>query len=202
MSDLNKNWKPDFGTIYTWFAMDKNGIIAVMVNNCWGDMPQSIITIPDIERLLDDLNEYMWEESGKYVNYPKNKEGKLIVDLYSHWRNKNKTDSRQISERLRNDIIELKNYSEANLSVNKGYFVYHAIEGNVEGEDYPVGYIENTKMGDYFRYLVPTIYASIHDFPKELWHGIAVSDSLDFTKDRVLDNNKINDYFPSNYSAE
>ena len=53
-------------------------------------------------------------------------------------------------------------------------------------------------MGDYFRYLVPTVYGSINDLPRELSHGIAVSDTLDVTKDRVLDNNKINAYFPRN----
>ena len=30
----------------------------------------------------------MWEESEQYKTYPSNKEGKLIVDLYSYWRNK------------------------------------------------------------------------------------------------------------------
>ncbi|WP_201510448.1 hypothetical protein [Psychrobacter aquaticus] len=59
MSDLNKDWTPGFGTIYTWFAMDKNGRIAVMVNNCWGDLPQSVLNIPNAELLLDDLNDYI-----------------------------------------------------------------------------------------------------------------------------------------------
>ena len=71
MSDLNKDWIPGFGSIYTWFAMDKNGRIAVLVNNCWGNLPQSVLNIPNAELLLDDLNEYMWEES-KYIHeYPK-----------------------------------------------------------------------------------------------------------------------------------
>ena len=48
MSDLNENWKPTFGTIYTWFAMDKNGRIAMMMNNSWGDLPSSILSIKDI----------------------------------------------------------------------------------------------------------------------------------------------------------
>lgn len=201
MSDLDKDWKPEFGTIYTWFAMDRNGLISVMVNNCWGDIPKTILKIPDAESLLDDISEYMWEESDKYINYPDNKEGRLIVDLYSYWRNKEQLSSKQITKKLEFDLVQSKNYSEANLSVNKGYFVYHAIEGSQQGEDYPVGYEENTKMGDYFRYLIPTVYASINDFPKELWHGIAVSNSLDFTKDRVLDNDKINKYFTSNYNT-
>ncbi len=32
MSDLNEHWEPSFGTIYTWFAMDKNGLIAVVLS--------------------------------------------------------------------------------------------------------------------------------------------------------------------------
>ena len=55
-------------------------------------------------------------------------------------------------------------------------------------------------MGDYYRYLVPSIYASILDFPEDLQHVIAVSPMLDFTQDRVLDNSKINEYFPYGYN--
>lgn len=199
MSDLNKDWTPTFGTVYTWFAMDKKGRIAVMVNNCWGDLPKSVLNIPNAELLLDDLNEYMWEESKIFNKYPTNKKGKTILDLYSslvfrHLRTK---------QEVVNWVVERSNYSldsrEENLPSKKGHFVYFAIEGSNQGEDYPVGYNGATKMGDYYRYLVPTVYASIEDFPQDLWHGIAVSDTLDFTKDRVLDNDKINTYFPRNY---
>ncbi|MEY2344458.1 hypothetical protein I3679_011655 [Proteus mirabilis] len=41
-------------------------------------------------------------------------------------------------------------------------------------------------MGDYFRFIVPTVYATIADIPEELRKYIVVSDSLDFTKDRLL----------------
>lgn len=105
-----------------------------------------------------------------------------------------------IIEQLENEYISSGNYSEVNLAINRGFFEYFAVEGNKEGEDYPVGYSGKTKMGDYYRYLVPTIYASIEDFPKELRHLIAVSPVLDFTSDRVLKNEKINYYFPSCYS--
>lgn len=188
-----------FGTIYTWFAMDKNGRIAVMINNCWGDLPQSVLQISNAEFLLDNMNEYMWEESEKYKDYPKDKCGRLIVDLFSYWRCSRERNLDKITKDLEANLKKYKNHSDANLSVNKGFFVYEGVEGSNEGEDYPVGYDSDTKMGDYFRYLIPTIYASINDFPKELWHGIAVSDILDFTKNRVLDNHKINTYFPRNY---
>lgn len=42
----------------------------LMVNNCWGWLPEALLAIPDFENLLDDLNEYKWQESEKYLNYP------------------------------------------------------------------------------------------------------------------------------------
>lgn len=129
MSNLNENWKPMFGTIYTWFAIDKNGQIAVMINNCWGDIPKSILRISDAESLLDDMNEYMWEESDKYKTYPEDKHGELIVDLFSYWRNNQQRNNREITNDLRSDLHEYKHYSDANLSANKGFFVYEAVEG-------------------------------------------------------------------------
>ncbi|MBS9780971.1 MAG: hypothetical protein KGV56_00580 [Gammaproteobacteria bacterium] len=200
MSDLNENWEPTFGTIYTWFAMDKNGLIAVMINNCWGDLPKAILKKEAIELLLDDLNEYTWDESQKYKNNLPDKQGDLVVDLYCYWMNKNLNLEMIVNHYKRN--FEEGKSSDANLSVNKGFFVYEAVEGTYQGEDYPVGYNGETKMGDYFRHLVPTIYGSIEDFPEELRHGIAVSDTLDFTKDRVLDNDKINEYFPRYYGQQ
>ena len=201
MSDLNINWKPTFGTVYTWFAMDKNGRIAMMMNNSFGDLPQSILKTIEVELLLDNLNEYMWEESELFNEYPANKKGETTLDLYSSVVFRQKKTRKEV-ERW---VFERSGYDmdsrEENIPAKKGYFVYHAVEGSQQGDDYPIGYDGQTKMGDYFRYLVPTVYASINDFPKELWHGIAVSDTLDFTKDRVLDNNKINAYFPRNYES-
>ena len=199
MSILNINWKPEFGAIFTWFAMDKNGKIAVMVNNCFGDLPKALLSINNVESLLDQLTDYMWEESEIFRNYPNNKSGCTILDLYSGLRF-DYLSTRKDIEQL---IQERSNYEqkpvECNLPSRKGLFVYHGIEGSVEGEDYPVGYDGKTKMGDYFRYLMPTVYASIEDFPEELRHGIATSDTVDFTTDRLFDNDKINEYFPRIY---
>lgn len=86
--------------------------------------------------------------------------------------------------------------NEINMPSKKGFFIYHSLEGDNAGKDYPVGYNRETKIGDYFRYLMPTVYASINDFPTELHHGIAVSDTVDFTADRLFDNEKISEYFP------
>jgi len=194
MTNLNVDWKPEFGFIYTWFAMDKNGKIAVLVNNSFGDLPKKLLEIDNIENYLDYLSEFIWEESDRYPNYPPNKLGSFVVDYFSKWRNKE--ISKELLEKdLLADLKENINYSEVNLSANKGFFVYHAIEGNKEGGDYPIGYNGETIMGDYFRYLMPTIYGSIEDFPEELRKYIVVSENLDFTIDRILINNQINTYF-------
>ena len=36
MNDINQDWKPTFGVMYYWLAMDSNGRIARMMNNSWG----------------------------------------------------------------------------------------------------------------------------------------------------------------------
>ncbi|EKY3243177.1 hypothetical protein RBA21_000487 [Cronobacter dublinensis] len=199
MGDLTTNWEPGFGTIYTWFAMDKNGKIAVMVNNCWGWLPDALLSIDNAEALLDELNEYKWEESNIYTEYTPNKNGDFSLDLYFYWRHHAYLNKDYIIDELREDLVACGHYSETNLPVNKGFFIYYGVEGGFEGEDYPVGYDGKIKMGDYFRYLMPTVYASIEDFPQELRCGIAVSDTVDFTIDRLLDNDKINESFPGMY---
>lgn len=197
MNQLKTSWEPGFGTIYTWFGMDKNGKIAVMVNNCWGWLPNALLSVNDFENLLDALNEYKWEESETYTHYPPNKDGETLLDLYSSLVYRDIKSKMEIDSWINNKQFEPLN--EINLPSRKGFFVYHSIEGDNPGQDYPVGYNGNTKMGDYFRYLMPTIYASIEDFPEELRHGIAMSDTVDFTVDRLLDNDKIDEYFPRMY---
>ena len=143
----------------------------------------------------------MWEESATFNKYPANKNGKTILDLYSNLLYRHTKDREEVEKSVMENSDCNLGLRDENISSRKGYFVYHAVDGNIDGEDYPVGYEGSTKNGDYYRYTLPTVFASIEDFPKELRHGIAVSDTLDFTKDRVLDNNKINEYFPRNYNA-
>ncbi|WP_380181033.1 hypothetical protein [Kalamiella sp. sgz302252] len=200
MNTLNIDWKPEFGTIFTWFSMDKAGRIAVMVNNCFGDLPKALLIKKDIEFLLDAMNEYIWEESALHLPYPKEKKGSFELDLYSSWRYGQGESRENITAGLKKDFECSGRYSDANLSINKGFFQYHAVEGSTEGEDYPVGYEGESKMGDYFRFLIPTIYASIEDFPLELRHAVAVSNDIDFTEKRLIENDKINHYFPKCYS--
>lgn len=199
MSILNINWKPEFGTIFTWFAMDKFGRIAVMVNNCFSDLPKNLLSINNVESLLDQLTDYMWEESEIFKPYPNNKCGRTILDLYSGLRFDYLPTRKDVEQLIQERSNHEQKPVECNLSSRKGFFVYHGIEGSTDGEDYPVGYDNETRMGDYFRYLMPTIYASIEDFPEEIRHGVVVSDTVDFTTDRLLDNDKISEYFPRMY---
>ena len=144
----------------------------------------------------------IWEESDLYNNYPKNKNGELILDMYCYWLHKRYNNKQECYEDIMNEYVREsgnKAYIDARIPIDKGFFIYEAVEGTLPGEDYPVGYDGETKMGDYFRYLQPTIYGSIEDFPKELRGVIAVSETIDFTKDRLLDNNLINLYFPKVY---
>lgn len=78
-------------------------------------------------------------------------------------------------------------------------FVYYGFL-DYEENYFLVDYIGKIKTGDYYRSYLPTIYASIEDLPKELWPVIVVSDTVDFTKDRIFDNDKISEYFPRMFS--
>lgn len=198
MANLDKDWRPEFGLIYTWYAMDKEGKIAMMINNNWGDLPKSLLCIENIDEKLDWINEYIWEESTIYSTYPANKNGDVLLDMYCFWRRKG-LSKEEVCKRVMIDYNNIGVYSYTNIPLNKGFYIYEAVEGYKEGDDYPVGYDGPTKMGDYFRFLQPTIYGGIEDFPKELRGLVAVSKTVDFTVDRLLDNNLINTYFPEVY---
>ncbi|MFT0213887.1 hypothetical protein VQ643_14995 [Pseudomonas sp. F1_0610] len=197
---LDENWKAGSGIIVIWHAMDKNGKIAFMLNNCFGGVPKQLLRKENLETRLDLLSEYVYEESSVYSSYPENKKGSFYLDYYSSFIHLRSAKLRKI--KIKEDLINNLNMiyesrqksSDLNLAINKGLFVYHAVEGTYEGEDTVVGYDGSTKMGDYYRFLVPTKYATIEDFPVELRDLIAVSNTLDFTQDRILDKN-IDEYF-------
>ena len=199
---LDKDWQPSFGTIFTWFAMDRHGRIAVMVNNCFGPIPSSLLAIPELEKKLDSINEFMWEESREFQSYPKNKEGQTLLDIY-RFRRHLKPSSRDEMERI---VLESSNFyqelTEYSLPSIKGLYVYHALEDYVSSEDNPIGYEGDAEIGDYFRYLIPTACASIEDFPEELRSLIAVSDTLDFTVDRAIFSMSINQSFKRSFNQQ
>lgn len=191
MMSLNKDWQPSFGEIITWFAMDRNGLIAVMVNNCFGRLPSALLEVPDLEAKLDSINEFMWEESSDFFDYPKNKVGRTLLDMYSFRRYRNARSRIDVelivSERSGFD----KKLSEYSIPSIKGFYIYHAVESSAPGEDYPVGYEGETVVGDYFRFLVPTVHGGIEDFPEDLRSLVLVSDKLDFTSDQIVASDSI-----------
>ncbi|EOI3477434.1 hypothetical protein ACMSZN_001930 [Cronobacter dublinensis] len=180
--------------------MDKNGKIAVMVNNCWGWLLDALFSIDNFEALLNEVDEYKWEESDKYFDYPNPNNGESILDLYSSLVHRDAKSGKDVENWL--NTRQLEELNEVNIPSRKGFFIYYGVEGGFEGEDYPVDYDGETKMGDYFRYLMPTVYASIENFPKELCCGTAVSDTVDFKIDRLLGNVQINEYFPKLYKHD
>ncbi|MEW5510552.1 hypothetical protein ACU684_27025 [Pseudomonas sp. LF135] len=192
---LNESWRPGFGTIFTWFAIDKNGRIAVMVNNCYGELPQILLRLENVDAQLDRLSEFVWGESSEFLSCFPDKCGELKVDLYSAWRYQKKFSKERLVEYLESDLLESKSFAEANLSVNKGFYVYHGVEGDDVGVDYPVGYEGQTVMGDYFRYLVPTIFGGIDDIPEPLRQVLVKSDSFDFASDQLLRNDQVSYHF-------
>jgi len=199
MVALNESWKPGFGVVVTWFAMDKNGKIAVMVNNCYGDLPRALLAVDGVGELLYKISEFVWEESEEFSSYPDDKCGGFKVDLFSAWRYRKYSSVIKIVEEFEQDWHEMGNYSEANLAINKGLFVYHGVEGDNPGVDYPVGYSGATEMGDYFRHLVPTVMAEVVDFPEALRCGIVISDSADFMSDRIFRSSDISEVFTRMY---
>lgn len=194
---LTPEWVPGSSYTYAWVAMDNQGHLAKMYNNNSGWLPEILLSVEDIKSYLNQLAEYIDGESEEYNNYI-NKHGNYTVDLYSSYIYKNYDKSKIIKE----FDLELKkwngNHCDAGVGSKMGMFLFEAI--NELYEDYPIGYDGETKIGDYFRFIVPTIYATIEDIPYDLRKYIVVSDSLDFTKDRLLDNNKISNYFTRMYS--
>lgn len=104
MYDLNVDWVPEFGFIVIWLAMDKNGKLALMVNNCWGDVPKVILVQNDIKKILYQINDFLNEESDTYNFYPKDKEGDFILDFYSSLYMKN-NDRNSIISNLKKRFI-------------------------------------------------------------------------------------------------
>jgi len=194
---LHPGWKPGFGDVFTWFGMDKNGKIGVFVNNCWGDLPAIILKIDGIEGILDCINEFIHEESQVFTTFTPDKNGDYIIDMFPAWTGPKTKE--KVKEFYDYTLSQKNSLSYANLPKNKGFYIYYAVEGSFPGEDYPVGYDGETEMGDYYRYMLPTIYGQIEDFPEELRRCVAVSDSLDFTKDRLIPNSSINSHFRRMY---
>ncbi|MFZ4964077.1 MULTISPECIES: hypothetical protein [Pseudomonas] len=196
MSELDENWVPGFGDIVTWFAVDKFGRVAVMVNNCFGQLPKVLLKTVDLETELDRISEYIWGESSEFPDIPANKGGETRLDCYSFATYRDTSRSEVEGIVLQGSFLSASEYS---LPSTRGYFVFHAVEGDRIGADHPVGYDGASTMGDYFRYLVPTVHAQINDIPEPLRRFFVVSSDVDFEKDRFFESDRLNDFFVSMY---
>ncbi len=162
-----------------------------------GGIPDVILNKDGAESILDAISEYVHEESDVFTSLPPDKNGDFVVDMFPAWTGPKTKE--KVKQLYKESLSKINPLSYANLPVNKGFYIYYAVEGSFPGEDYPVGYDGETEMGDYYRYLVPTVYGSIDDFPDELKSGIAVSDTIDFTVDRLIPNKRINQNFKTMY---
>ncbi len=90
---------------------------------------------------------------------------------------------------------QYKSVTENTIPAYKGIYVYHAVEGDRPGEDFPVGFDGESNMGDYFRFLSPTIVADIDDFPHELRKGIAKSEVIEFSNSKIIRSHDLNIVF-------
>lgn len=195
---LNSDWTPHFGAIYTWVAVDVNGRVAVMVNNCFGDIPEVLLKEDSIEQRLDDVSDFLWEGGSVGRSGGCDLQG-FSVDMFSSWRRGRFQSGREVERHLLNDFRDAGRYAEASLAINFGAFVYHGLEGDIAGADYPVGYAGAVEMGDYFRYLVPGAPAAVIDFPERVRRYFVVSDSVDFKKDGLIASASIRGLFNRMY---
>lgn len=195
---LNKNWTPGSARNHTWVAMDKNGYLGLMLNNGYGWLPKILLEIPNIKESLGDLCEFIDGDSNIYTNSI-DKRNSYSIDLYSSWVYKKYKDKQAIISDFDDRLKRGDKYCDALIGSKMGMFFFQGLEGYSEGEDYPVGYQGETKMGDYFRFIVPTGFATIDDIPESLRQYIVISDVIDFTKDRLLVNDRISEYFTRMY---
>lgn len=191
---LDLNWKPEFGLIYTWFASDKNGQVAIFVNNNFGDIPKTLLGVNGIEGKLDEISEFTLEESEKYKKYFFRKNGNTVLDFYSSVRYRNYSSTGEIETQIQSSL-QSKVVTENTIPAYKGIYVYHAVEGDRPGEDCPVGLDGESNMGDYFRFLSPTIVANINDFPCDLRKGIAKSEVIEFSNSKIIRTHDLNVFF-------
>lgn len=197
---LSPDWKPEPFNSYGWFCMDKNGEIAIFFNNGFGELPKSLLQIANIEHLLTVFCDFFLSDSPEFSGYIKNKNGDFIIDFYSKAMFKLKLKD-QVVNTLNNDLKENGRFSEIYPVTNCGFYIFYAVEGPSEGDDYPVGYEGKTQIGDYFRFLVPTKTASISDIPPIFYKVLCVSNELDFRKDRILRSSDITNRLITMYQS-
>ena len=192
---IDKDWVPGFGEIVTWYAMDKAGALAIMVNNCFGRLPKVLLGVSDLEQKLDNLSEYIWEESDKFPKLAQNKNGRTILDQYSAYSYRHLTSRAEVESWVAKRSLPTSRLTEYSLPAIKGFYIYHGVEGNVPGEDYPVGHQGESDMGDYFRYLMPSVKGGMHEIPELLRGVITVCETLEFSELAFVSGDLVDEYF-------
>lgn len=185
---------PQGADCFTWFAMDGLGRLAVMTNNGFGELPEGLLTMDDSEGLLNDLSEFLFEESEKYAsNIQKN--GSFALHFYSSWFYRSGKSKNDVFCEILNDWKSRGRLSSANLSINKGMFVFEALDrGNIPDE-FPVGYSGVCGNGDYYKHLSPTVFSSIEDLPSPLRRVVVKSSALDFSRVDLISSKDIRRLF-------
>lgn len=194
--NLNPHWKPYAGEIVTWYAMDKFGKLAKMTNNGYGELPDCLLATENVENMLRDLGDFLYEEESEFIGFDKFRvNGDFILDLYSSWFFRFKETRHDVELYLKENWSKLKNISDVNICGGKGIYLYEALNQDDLPNERPIGYNGDVASGDYYRHLIPTLFASIENMPKPLRKIIAVSDTLDFSEVNLIKNYHIKKYF-------
>lgn len=188
------------GAIITWFAIDINGRMAMFIDNRFGSVPKCVQELGNVCQLLRELGEFAWGESGNYPSFTVGQGGGFSVDMYSYWLNKDASRS-DLTRELQEEFDRYGVNSDASIAIERGMYLFFAVEGNSVGDDCPVGCDRPVKMGDYYRYLVPEVCSGINSIPEELRGTFARTRSIDFSKDRLLVRELIDVYFPEVFPA-
>lgn len=194
ISRLSGDWKPRGAECFTWVSMDRFGKLAVMYNTGFGELPDCLLVRQNAESMMDDLMEFLYEES-KEFKPSFNAGGDFVVDLYSSSFYKECRSKSDVQNYFVNDLKTRKNISDANLCANKGMYYYESLDHeNIPGER-PVGYIGEVDNGDYYRHLMPTVFSKIDDIPASLRAIVSMSNILDFSKAQLITKSEIKNCF-------
>ena len=199
-SKLSPSWEPGDGDGFTWVAMDRLGRLAVLSNNGSGGLPDCLLTVQDVEFLLDELMSFLDDESEKFE--PFNIHGSFSVDLYSSWFYRSYSSKLDVQERLQKDFDVSKRRNDVSLSADKGMYVYQALDhGNIPNER-PIGYAGEVSNGDYYRNIVPTIFSTINDIPATFRRIVAVSNTLSFSEAALITSHDVKKHFQELFGSK
>ncbi len=173
----------------------------MLLNNGFGELPRCLLCTDGAEHALDEISDFMDEESSVHDSSKLRKGGEFSVDYYSSWFYREYATKTEVKAKLIEDQERSKRLCDPNLAINKGIYLYQALDhGNIPGER-PVGYVGEVSNGDYFRFLSPTEFCSISEIPHELQRFVAQSRTLDFSETAVLRGLNVEEHFQQLYAS-